>query len=404
MEQESEGARHRRVTWPRLAFLAALVTYLCFATPAGTALAATEAASTPVPPVILSSHATKTSLGPAGGSLQVKATVKHAQTCRLELLWQPPVEVVYSHNPTTACHGDNYSANVTVGPNPTGAVRTIGFKLVVRNATSATSQSLYVSISPKKTSPTSGNTKPPAAGTATTAPAPPSSITKLTTTTPVSDVQSSNWSGYTAYGGPFTGVTGTFTVPSVSGAFGNEVTSEWVGIDGAQDTSLIQAGVLEQTGPGPAGSVEVLPWWEILPAAETPITSVTVTAGDSVTVSIWRVSDATWEIELVDNTDGQHFATKQTYSGPGQSAEWVLEAPTNGNNDRVTALAPFSPAVTFSSLGTAGPVTSLEQDSMVQGNQEVAIPTTLTTGGFKVAYTSMPDYGYRETNLASVVH
>jgi hypothetical protein len=294
-------------------------------------------------------------------------------------LWQPAVAVVFSHNPTTSCHGDNYRADVTVGPNTTGAVRTIGFKLVVRNATSASTQSLYVSIAPKATAPA-----PPGSNAAG-----PPGVTALAPGAPVSAVDSSNWSGYAAYGGPFTAITGTFDVPSLNAQAAATVTSEWVGVDGARNSSLVQAGVLEQATAGGAG-VEIYPWWEILPATETPITTVNVPPGDSVTIDIYEVASGTWEISLVDNTNGQSFSTKQAYSGPGQSAEWIVEAPTSGRDNQVADLGPFTPSVSFTGLGTDGPVASLEVDTMVQGGVQVATPSGLTKSGFSVAYTAAP--------------
>jgi hypothetical protein len=93
---------------------------------------------------------------------------------------------------------------------------------------------------------------------------------------------SSNWSGYGVTGGPYTAVTGTFTVPSLSaGDTNSENTSAWVGIDGWGNQDLVQAGIDEEVDPGNS-YVDIWPWWEVLPAASTPISSVSVSAGDSV--------------------------------------------------------------------------------------------------------------------------
>ena len=122
-----------------------------------------------------------------------------------------------------------------------------------------------------------------------------------------------------------------------SAATCTEHVAEWVGIDGwnapglPADNSLIQAGVDgsmtdPDTGTCTPNKFWVWPWWEILPQDETPIDTVTVTPGDQVTVSISHTEGATWAITLTDDTNGQSFTTDQSYSGPGTSGEWVVEA------------------------------------------------------------------------------
>lgn len=364
---------------------------------------AAKAPTAPAPDLV-SSRVTKTSLGPAGGRLRVTASVKHVTSCRLELLWAPAVTVTYSHNPTTACKSGSYSAGVVVGPNTTGAVRTVALHLVVSNGHTSASSTIYVPVlakSPAKaktgttttTTTSTTTTTRPSTTTTTTAPAvPPPSMSPLPTTLPLSSAQSADWSGYVAYGGPFTGVQGTFSVPTVTGSSGQEATSEWVGIDGADNSSLIQAGVLEEVQPGGQGA-QVVPWWEVLPASATDIGTVTVSPGDTVTVTIWQVNAQKWEIYLVDNSNGEHFSATQSYSGPGSSAEWVVEAPTNGATGRVAPLGSFANPVGFTSLRTAGAATTLEQDTLVQGWSAVATPSALTAAGFQVTNTTTPVTG-----------
>lgn len=166
---------------------------------------------------------------------------------------------------------------------------------------------------------------------------------------------SSNWSGYAvsetaptglpcvpASGTAYTSVAGTWTVPTVTGSrFSTAYSAAWTGIDGFTDSDLIQAGT-EQDYTG--GRAHYSAWWEILPAAETVIPSITVEPGDTVAVSITKVSAAQWSITLTDNGSTVHaaqppFSTTQSYSGPGTSAEWILEAPTV--NGRQATLASY---------------------------------------------------------------
>lgn len=85
-----------------------------------------------------------------------------------------------------------------------------------------------------------------------------------------------------------------------------------MGIDGATNSSLIQAGVTEEYDAA-TKSVLTGAWWEILPAASTPI-PLTVTPGDECMVTIYQVSGTTWSITLTDTTTGQTYSTEKSYS------------------------------------------------------------------------------------------
>jgi len=195
-----------------------------------------------------------------------------------------------------------------------------------------------------------------------------------------------NWSGYEFEGGPFTAVIGNFHVPSLRPSPGDTFTSEWVGIDGATNSSLIQAGVTEEYDAA-TKSVLTGAWWEILPAASTPI-PMTVNPGDECMVTIYQVSGATWSITLSDVTTGQSFSTEKSYSGPGATEEWIVEAPMNERTGKEDTLGHFSPAVTFSNMRATGTVTAWAKDIMVQNGVRVSVPSTLGTYGFTVAYRS----------------
>jgi hypothetical protein len=142
----------------------------------------------------------------------------------------------------------------------------------------------------------------------------------------------------------------------------------------------------------PVAVTKTANWSGYSTTAETNNTTVTVKAGDSVTVTLWQVSSTAWRIDLNDNTNGESFTTPpEKYSGPGSTAEWIVEATTRclgGTTRCVTSgLAPFTPAVAFSNLGMTGTEGALEENSMVQRGGTVSTPTTLTAAGFSVAYT-----------------
>jgi len=206
---------------------------------------------------------------------------------------------------------------------------------------------------------------------------------------PVLTATSDNWSGYALTGGPFTAVSASFNVPKLAPSRGISTTSEWVGIDGVGNTSLIQAGVEEKYNPGGEG-VLTFAWWEILPAPETPVFGLGVIPGDEVMVAINQVSAGLWDITVADDTSNQSSTLQIKYSGPGASAEWVVEAPTDLAADQIETLGKYSPTVTFTSPQYAGHAGSLTAVSMEQAGTVVSVPSPMDAKGFSVAYGATP--------------
>lgn len=201
--------------------------------------------------------------------------------------------------------------------------------------------------------------------------------------------QSTNWSGYALDGGPFTRASGTFNVPTLTNTFGSASDSQWIGVDGDQpgNEDLIQAGVAEDFSS--FGGLDIYAWWEILPASETRIESLAVQPGDSVTVTLQQLAAGSWSIGVVDNTSGQSFSTTQAYNGRGDSAEWIVEAPTLGSG-RISSLGPYTPDVTFSNMSWTGTGTVFNPISLSQHGGTVSVPSPLSPDqtSFTVAYGS----------------
>lgn len=208
-----------------------------------------------------------------------------------------------------------------------------------------------------------------------------------------------SWSGYVGTG-TYTGVTGTFTVPTTvgTGTAGTSVcttssttscpseVAQWVGLDGITNSSLIEAGVIEEPGqPDEA-------FWDILPSLANPI-SITVSPGDQVTVTIFKVASNLWAIALDDDTTGQLFRTEQTYTGPGTTADFVVEAPEQVNKTTLATtllpLASFSPATNFTNLQMVGDTTAIAALVLVEAGVQVATPSLKTPTGFAVGYGSL---------------
>jgi hypothetical protein len=195
---------------------------------------------------------------------------------------------------------------------------------------------------------------------------------------------SSNWSGY-AKTGSYHSATAQWTVPAVSRTSRPTYSSSWVGIDGFNNSNLIQTGTEQDYF---SGSAHYAAWWEILPAAETVIPSITVHPGDVFTASVTQNSGTSWTIQIADMTTGASFSTTRTYTGPGTSVEWIQEAPTvNGSIARLAhyGQATFDPG---SANGLNPALTAADGGVMIQHNAQVSTPSNpdTDTDGFNVAY------------------
>jgi hypothetical protein len=198
---------------------------------------------------------------------------------------------------------------------------------------------------------------------------------------------SDNWAGHSEEGTGFRQVSGSFVVPSVDfGATSDSVVSEWVGIDGISNQSLLQIGVQELPNPNQPGTFVVQPWWEELPAQQVNISSISIRAGDLVNVSVSQVSGSVWEVALYDVTNGESFHNQVNYSGPQSSAEWIVEAPFSPAIG-VVPLAPFSPPVVWSNVAAEASVVSSDvTEIMSSGSTVLATPTPINGGAFSVTY------------------
>jgi hypothetical protein len=206
---------------------------------------------------------------------------------------------------------------------------------------------------------------------------------------------SSNWSGYSASGGRFTSVTGTWTVPTVSATTAG-ADATWVGIGGIDGSDLIQAGTEASVN---GGAVTYNAWIEMLPASSKPI-SLSVNPGDSVTVTITEKSAGLWSIALKNNSTGGAYDTTVQYASSHSSAEWVQEAPSVGRgtvplDDFGTVKIDGASAVRD---GRSMDLASLSPQAitMINGTrQPIAVPSVLGTDGasFAVTRTQNPSTG-----------
>jgi hypothetical protein len=142
------------------------------------------------------------------------------------------------------------------------------------------------------------------------------------------------WSGYAVTASaPYTSASGTFQVPSVTYdglANISEYVSQWVGIGGYGDSTLIQLGAMEWVGP--SGGATYVVWYELYPAGAQVIPH-TVKPGDIITAALQCTaacspsSVQTWQISLSDQTAGWTWTQSFQYQSSMASAEWITEAP-----------------------------------------------------------------------------
>ncbi len=198
---------------------------------------------------------------------------------------------------------------------------------------------------------------------------------------------SSNWSGYAVTGGPYTSITGEWNVPAVASTKKASYSSNWIGIDGFNNSQLIQTGTEQDFYNGRA---HYGAWWEILPAAETVIPTLTINPGDHMRSSIAKGAGSTWTITLTDVSSGQSFSISKTYTGPLTSAEWIEEAPTVGG--RVATLAHYGSSVFDPGTvnGASPSFVASEGGVMVQSRLQVSTPSLPDAegDGFAAAYGS----------------
>lgn len=306
-------------------------------------------------PVVLVARAVPSVVPASGGTVEVIGRERNASMCRLKTLSSSGLSVGFSH-PERTCKS-TFRAAVTVGPNATGARQTIKLELTASSDGRSYAGKFYV-------------TSRPAPTTTTTAPVPPITTPATAPVPPITTFDDENWAGYVVTGGPFQSAAGSFNVPEVGTASATSSMDIWVGIDGfASRSDLIQAGVMVSGSPcrgasrlmgaGTSG-VYACPWTFVVQGgqmSEGPVPDLTVSPGDSISISVRQETNGTWSLEMTDSTTGQSWMGSVAYSGPGGSAEWVVEdpgVPSQGCNAMVDGFVGQCPMPRFSPVNFGG--------------------------------------------------
>jgi hypothetical protein len=193
---------------------------------------------------------------------------------------------------------------------------------------------------------------------------------------------SRNWSGYAATGGAFTGVSGSWTIPTVTESESAAADATWVGIGGISSSDLIQIGT---QAIAQNGNVSYEAWYELLPGTSVPI-SLAVHAGDSITASLSQSETNEWSLSIRDNTSGQNFSEEISYDSSLSSAEWIEEMPSDQTGS--IPLDNFG-TVSFtnaSAIENGTPVTPAQANAfsltmIANSNRSLALPSSLGTDG-----------------------
>jgi hypothetical protein len=181
----------------------------------------------------------------------------------------------------------------------------------------------------------------------------------------VSQVESTNWSGYADTGTGFGQAAGSWTEPSAScSRHTTSYAAFWVGIDGYSSSTVEQDGTIIECLRGHAYQYS---WWEMYPTNDIQVVGSSVAAGDSITASVVR-SGTSYTLAVTDSTHpANSFSTNQSCSNcANSSTEWIAEAPSGSSG--ILPLADFGSwtesGATVTEGSTKGGISSFTDDEI----------------------------------------
>ncbi len=209
----------------------------------------------------------------------------------------------------------------------------------------------------------------------------------------LSQVESTNWSGYADTGSSFSQVASSWSEPGATCSRSETYAAFWVGIDGYSSDSVEQDGTLIECYESHAYQYS---WWEMYPTNDIQVVGETVAAGDSISASVVRSGDD-YTLAVTDSTHtANSFTTTQSCSDcANSSAEWIAEAPCCTSSGGILPLANFgtwsTSGATVTEGSTSGVISSFTDDeiTMVDNSGLVkAQPGALNSSGngFSVTY------------------
>src|SRR5215467_15267585 len=143
----------------------------------------------------------------------------------------------------------------------------------------------------------------------------------------VTAIKTFNWSGYADMSSThqaFTKVSGNWTTPSVTCNAEDQITSNWVGLDGFNSNTVEQLGTLSWCFQGTA---TYFTWFEMFPAGVTQV-GTSLAPGDKIAASVTR-SGTGYTLKLTDSTHPANSFTRTATCALATcldtSAEWISE-------------------------------------------------------------------------------
>ncbi|HTZ27717.1 MAG TPA: G1 family glutamic endopeptidase [Streptosporangiaceae bacterium] len=136
-----------------------------------------------------------------------------------------------------------------------------------------------------------------------------------------------NWSGYADVAktaNTFTKVSGQWKTPRVRCSREDQLTSEWVGIDGYSNATVEQDGTLSWCFEGQA---TYFTWYEMYPASTVEVGN-SLHPGDKIAASVTRTGTS-YNLALTDFTHpvNSFSVTKTCTTCQNSSVEWIAERP-----------------------------------------------------------------------------
>ncbi len=206
----------------------------------------------------------------------------------------------------------------------------------------------------------------------------------------LTNVTSTNWSGYAVSSSSVTDVKGSWVAPSVTCTSKTTYSSFWVGIDGYTSKTVEQTGTDSDCSDGTA---RYYGWYEFYPAGSVDFGSkYPVKPGDHISAEV-SVSGADFTVTMKDSSGWTFSITKAVSSASKSSAEWIVERPEVGS--KLSSLSDFG-KVGFTSdyatiNGVTGPISSFTYVAitMKQSGKILDKPSALSkdgTGTFTVTW------------------
>ncbi len=139
-------------------------------------------------------------------------------------------------------------------------------------------------------------------------------------------IESLNWGGYVSTGSNYNYTQGSWTVQAAGPSTNATYSSQWTGIGGFNDSTLIQAGTESDYY---SGAAHYTSWFELLPSGEIPVSGFPITPGDKMNVTIKTIPGIAneWNITVYDLSTQQGYYIDVNYVSGRLSSEWVDERP-----------------------------------------------------------------------------